>query len=360
MATTMRMRGTLELVAKTVQSSTPDWTNHSRTQVLMLLPRSERIDYEEHPGRINLARPAWSMYFRPRSESTEIGKTGIEPRSVSFHFLDIAMEDLGRWVGPLVSDGWQRTEVVICAANGISFEDEIWTCFHHPFIPTPTRLPLTGAPTKLDVNCYIHQPTGVIKPATKTSGAQFVEAESETKADDGLVNSVEASTELPRPTPARPVADNATSASPTADHAPNNNLTADSVMHTSAIGESVDAASSTKSPTANVAVVEERTDEGEPAGKTAEFPSESVENSPSESVDESRLESAEEPESIGQDDDYEPPTESETKVKLRQMIQLLKADGLDVASIMSNENFLEISELATIEDIDVWGMVIAE
>jgi hypothetical protein len=361
MATTMRMRGTLELVATTVQNSTSDWTNHSRTQVLMLLPRSERTDYEEHPARINIARPAWSMYYRPRGESAEIEETGIEPRSVSFHFLDIAMEDLGRWVGPLVSEGWQRTEVVVCAAKSGSFEEEIWTCFHHPFIPNPTRLPIIDAPTKLDVNCYIHQPTGVIKPAipmvsvpseTNPPGSPAGQETSgqETSIQEASVQQASIQETSVRDTAVEANAETTGQAAPETradtDGAANNSVDA------SKTGGNAGEVSPTESPAVNVATLEQRTDAGEPDENTPKYSSESE--------DESQSESQEESESIGQDDEYEPPIESETQIKLRQMIQLLKADGLDVAAIMNNEKFLEISEIATIEGIDVWSMVIVD
>ncbi len=358
----------------------------------MLLPRSERPDYEEHPSRINIARPAWSMYYRPRRESAEIEKIGIESKSVSFHFLDIAMEDLGRWVGPLVSEGWQRGEVVVCAADSGSFEDEKWTCFHHPFIPTPTRLPLIDAPTKLDVNCYIHQPTGAIKPAIpvvsvpkenptlespavkelleqeKTVQQKTVAEESTQLGED---NSNQRELEQEKTVQEKTVAEESTQLGEDNSHpAELEPRVEENLINSVQISEpEIDESErNTESSQPNVTTVAERTDEGEADEKPADSSAAKLENPQSESwqepttesAEESQSESLEESESFGQDDEYEPPVESETQIKLRQMIQLLKADGLDVASIMSNENFLEISEIATIEGIDVWSMVIAD
>ena len=72
-------------------------------------------------------------------------------------------------------------------------------------------------------------------------------------------------------------------------------------------------------------------------------------------------------EQIGDDDDAvneiievvaEENTESPLKVEVRQTIEMLKADGLDMTEIMEHPKFLDVSERASVAGIDVWTMVV--
>jgi len=51
-------------------------------------------------------------------------------------------------------------------------------------------------------------------------------------------------------------------------------------------------------------------------------------------------------------------TESPMKVEVRQTIEMLKADGLDMTEIMEHPKFLDVSERASVAGIDVWTMVV--
>ena len=51
-------------------------------------------------------------------------------------------------------------------------------------------------------------------------------------------------------------------------------------------------------------------------------------------------------------------TESPLKVEVRQTIEMLKADGLDMTEIMEHPKFLDVSERASVAGIDVWTMVV--
>ncbi len=51
-------------------------------------------------------------------------------------------------------------------------------------------------------------------------------------------------------------------------------------------------------------------------------------------------------------------TESPLKVEVRQTIEMLKADGLDMTGIMEHPKFLDVSERASAAGIDVWTMVV--
>ncbi len=51
-------------------------------------------------------------------------------------------------------------------------------------------------------------------------------------------------------------------------------------------------------------------------------------------------------------------TESPLKVEVRQTIEMLRADGLDMTGIMEHAKFLDVSERASAAGIDVWTMVV--
>tara|TARA_B100002052_G_scaffold296701_1_gene325717 strand:- start:86 stop:904 length:819 start_codon:yes stop_codon:yes gene_type:complete len=51
-------------------------------------------------------------------------------------------------------------------------------------------------------------------------------------------------------------------------------------------------------------------------------------------------------------------TESPLKVEVRQTIEMLRADGLDMTGIMEHPKFLDVSERASVAGIDVWTMVV--
>ncbi len=51
-------------------------------------------------------------------------------------------------------------------------------------------------------------------------------------------------------------------------------------------------------------------------------------------------------------------TEAPLKVEVRQTIEMLKADGLDMTEIMDHPKFLDVSERASVAGIDVWTMVV--
>ena len=51
-------------------------------------------------------------------------------------------------------------------------------------------------------------------------------------------------------------------------------------------------------------------------------------------------------------------TESPLKVEVRQTIEMLRADGLDMTGIMEHPKFLDVSERASAAGIDVWTMVV--
>ena len=322
MATTQTMRGTLDLMAGTVPTSTVGWTEHPRTNALMLLPRNERPRYESHPATISIARPAWSMFYRPRDEAAEMHSIGLDARAVSFHFLDIAMEDLGRWVGPLISDGWQRSEVTITAASGALFDDDIWVCFHHPEVAAPTRLPLSCSPRTIDAKCFIHQPTGDVSPTPATPEGQTTGAPA--AEPSGLQDEITPTATTAGTSPATPT----------------DLGTAEPVIITEPSPSRFESAPRPES---------------EPAAVASSSAAATFSDAGSTGTDDATQEDAE---VEGDEEEEGPPPESATEVELRQTILLLKEDGLDVAAVMSDENFLEVSERASIEGVDVWSMVI--
>ena len=51
-------------------------------------------------------------------------------------------------------------------------------------------------------------------------------------------------------------------------------------------------------------------------------------------------------------------TQETQKVEVRQTIEMLRADGLDMTGIMEHAKFLDVSERASAAGIDVWTMVV--
>ena len=66
----------------------------SRTRVLMMMPRKERKLYQMHGDLVEHGQPVISVFHRPRAEATLLEEQGLDPRSASFLFVDLASSDL--------------------------------------------------------------------------------------------------------------------------------------------------------------------------------------------------------------------------------------------------------------------------
>jgi hypothetical protein len=144
---------------------------NNRTRVLLLGSRDERVELREHGATVELADTAISIFYRPRVEREDIAAAGLDHAVASFQFLDISMGDLGRWLQPLIAQGWVRKEISIVSASTASFPDEDWVCFHHPVIPAPDRLPLAGSPGTIERRAYLSLAGAATKQATTRTPA---------------------------------------------------------------------------------------------------------------------------------------------------------------------------------------------
>jgi|GEM_PF-847599 len=273
----------------------------NRTRVLLLGSRDERVELREHGATVELTETAISVFYRPRVDREDIAAAGLDHTIASFQFLDISMGDLGRWLQPLIAQGWVRKEIAIVAASTASFPDENWVCFHHPVIAAPDRLPLAGSPGTIERRAYL----SLAGPATKQATA-------------------------PAPTPKTSPK---SAASPSPGPAPTPASESSPAAHT---GDAEDSDQADESEDGNA-------DDGGVGG----------------TIEAGGIE----PAVITLDNDEPLPViskkeESPLEAELRQTISLLVAGGLDISDVMEHEQFLEVSERANAAGIDVWGMVV--
>ena len=121
--------------------------NAARLDVLLLCPRKERKLLELHGDMIDHGQPVMGIFHRPRAEAELISDQGLDPRSASFQFVDIANSDMGPWMQQLVTqEGWLRSTVEIAPVpftldipNQRPFEKHSILCFRHPSLPALER-----------------------------------------------------------------------------------------------------------------------------------------------------------------------------------------------------------------------------
>jgi len=161
------------LSAQVPQTHPGSWQiDHQRTQVLILCQRRHRDRFEQHTSGLALEHPTWSLFYRPRAEATEISAVGLDPLEASFLFLDVALPDLGLWVGPLVADDWAKEEVTIMPATAADdeFQAMRWTVFRDPWLTQVSELPLATSPHSIVAKAWLTIPAGgVAQPAPEPS-----------------------------------------------------------------------------------------------------------------------------------------------------------------------------------------------
>jgi|GEM_PF-1133419 hypothetical protein len=159
-------------------------TGHQRTQILILIQRHHRERFEKHASSLELQHPTWSLFYRPRKEAGEMAEIGFDSKKASFLFLDIALADLGRFVGPLSKDDWEKEEIVLSPSeNSDDFGATKWTLFRDPWLSSVEVLPLASPPDELVGNAWLTtpgvspsappaaQPATAAPPATPATGA---------------------------------------------------------------------------------------------------------------------------------------------------------------------------------------------
>ena len=138
----------------------------TRTRVLMMMPRKERKLYEMHGDMVEHGQPVMSMFHRPRAEAPLLQEQGLDPRSASFLFVDLASSDLGAWLQHLVTrEGWLRSTVEVQPVpfsmglpNQRRFETERLLLFRHPDLPSIDRYHLPFSVASLAGKCYVSLP----------------------------------------------------------------------------------------------------------------------------------------------------------------------------------------------------------
>jgi hypothetical protein len=138
----------------------------SRTRVLMMMPRKERKLYEMHGDMVEHGQPVMTMFHRPRAEAPLLQEQGLDPRSASFLFVDLASSDLGAWLQHLVTrEGWLRSTVEVHPVpftmglpNQRRFETERLLLFRHPDLPSIDRYHLPFSVASLAGKCYVSLP----------------------------------------------------------------------------------------------------------------------------------------------------------------------------------------------------------
>ena len=156
--------GEVEIVESgSLDGLTAGWDEYGpRTRIMMLGARADRQALRNHGRTVAIEESAVSVFHRPRAERSEIEAIGLDHALASFQFVDVAMADLGRWMQPLIGQGWTRGEVQITPANEASFEDETWACFHHPAIQLPEQIPLSESPASMARKAFVTHPGPIL------------------------------------------------------------------------------------------------------------------------------------------------------------------------------------------------------
>ncbi len=162
--------GEVEIVESgSLNSLTTGWENYGeRTRIMLLGARADRHALRNHGRTVAIEETAVSVFYRPREERAEMEACGINHSAASFQFVDVAMADLGRWMQPLIGQGWSRGEVAIVAAEGASFESESWMCFHHPAMSIPSEIPLSESPASISRKAFVTHPGPILDSVSES------------------------------------------------------------------------------------------------------------------------------------------------------------------------------------------------
>ena len=163
--------GEVEIVESgSLNGLTVGWDQYGpRTRIMMLGARADRQALRNHGRTVAIEESAVAIFHRPRAERSEIEAQGLDHSVASFQFVDVAMADLGRWMQPLIGQGWTRAEVEIVPSDGAVFDDETWACFHHPAIPLPEKIPLTESPASMSRKAFVTHPGPILDEASDSA-----------------------------------------------------------------------------------------------------------------------------------------------------------------------------------------------
>ena len=327
---------------------------HQRTQILILIQRHHRQKFESHAATISLKHPCWSLFYRPRKEVDEIQNNGLDTKKASFMFLDVALEDLGKWVGPLSKDDWLREEVIITPSKDAdNYDSTKWTVFRDPWLEQIEVLPLQTAPLEIVAKAWLTIPTATTAtshapstPTTVSGNTGDVEVASDSAFAGKLADLTHSFGASGAGTPA--VAPAAAPPTPVPAEPPAPAF----VMPSGPISI----------PNFSVSP----TPEAEPDPQPVEAPpaqdlTPTVVETPI--VEPTKIEEeAVIVESSEQDAEEEINSEDDEGIEIHteliEIIQLLKVGGLETEQILESPAFVEVSERATAAGLDVWSILI--
>lgn len=333
-------------------------TGHQRTQILILIQRHHRERFESHAAGLTLQHPTWSLFYRPRKEAEEMAEMGFDSKKASFLFLDIALADLGRYVGPLAKDDWEKEEVVISPAeDSEDFGATKWTLFRDPWLASVEVLPLATPPQEAVGNAWLTKPpsAGAAPPSpTAQPSAPQVPGTTGSGADfEGMLAGVSHTFGGP-PTE--------TSAAPLPD-----SLSEQSVPPPTPPPPAEPAFEMPSGPISipNFGSPEPTPEPEVPATLgpvSVPTPEEMPAATPSSMGDEDSSEGdggASKEEETGDESDDLPAPEETIREELVDTIELLVVGGLSAEQIMESPAFQDVSERAAAAGLDVWNIFLA-
>ena len=347
-----------------------------RLTCLVIIPRRSRPEMEHHGFFVEHLHPVFGLFYRPRDEASTIKASGFDPLSASFQFLNLAVSDLGLWMGKLTEElDYERAGVMIeplpssaSSSLRLGFEAFEITTFRHRSLSGMERLPLVMPPLSLVSKAFLSIPESAPPLGALTSQ---IPAEQESSAEDiieaeALGDAVEAEatdenhdespgepeeTPLEEVGPLDEVPPPATGAEPAQPILPDAQSEAETEESVTPADDGPEAA---EVPTE--AAVEERGEE--PVEVVAEEPvthvivDEGVMPT-SDSDPASQAPTPATPEIVAEQIDL--PSEG-IESEFRMIVQRLMAEGLDHNTIMEDAEFQMISDRAQAAGINTWQL----
>jgi hypothetical protein len=335
-------------------------TGHQRTQILILIQRHHRERFESHAAGLALQHPTWSLFYRPRKEAEEMAEMGFDSKKASFLFLDIALADLGLYVGPLAKDDWVKEEVVISPAeNSKDFSATKWTMFRDPWLASVEVLPFATPPHEVIGNAWLIKTASdgaAPSPSTTQPSAPLVPDTAAPSGDfEGMLAGVSHTFGgPPTETSPAPLPDSLSEQAappPTPDPAPPTGPAFEMPSGPISI-PNFGSPEPTPEPevSATLGPVSVPTPEDIPPA------------TPSSMGDEDTSEDdggASEEDETGDEGDELPAPEETIREELVDTIELLVVGGLSAEQIMESPAFQEVSERAAAAGLDVWNIFLA-
>lgn len=136
-------------------------------QIILLLPRrSDRTMMETHGAGIQLRDPAFALFHRPRGTEDILDRQGFDHRQASFLLLDVAKQDLGRWMQSLIQHrGWIRSFVTISPVpfsvdlpSQRPFQNRTLLTFRDPTLPALEHLQFAFPPESVPGRAFVSLP----------------------------------------------------------------------------------------------------------------------------------------------------------------------------------------------------------